>query len=97
MSVLDEVLFEEYERCKKIKTSIEAELHQLPKGYISRKTINKKTYCYIQKRIGNKVVSTYVPIEKLVDIQSQIERRQQLEFSLKEVKANIKKLERVIK
>lgn len=97
MSVLDDVLFEEYERSKKMKVSIENELRLLPKGYISRKTINKKPYCYIQKRVGGKVVSTYVPVEKIPNIQVQIERRRKLELSLKEIDANIKKLKRVIK
>lgn len=97
MSILDDVLQEEYERSKKMKVSIEGELQQMPKGYISRKTINKKPYCYIQQRIGSKVVSSYVPIGKVSDVKAQIERRQKLEASLKEVNLNMKKLKRVIK
>jgi len=97
MSVLNEVLQEEYERSLRIKSSIEKELKTLPDGYISHKIIKNKRYCYIQKRIGGKVVSTYLPADKVNAMKSQIEKRKTLEASLKEVNENIKKLKRVIK
>ena len=50
MSVLDDVLKEEYNRSKKIIKLIEDELNSLPKGYISKKKINGKVYYYLQKR-----------------------------------------------
>ncbi len=97
MSVLDNALQEEYERSKKIKAAMERELEQLPIGYISQKNINNRKYCYLQKRQGIKIVGNYIPSEDLPKLKAQVERRMQLEKSIKELKKNMKKIERVIK
>lgn len=97
MPVLDEVLLEEYERSNRIRIAMEKEMKQLPQGYISKKKINKKIYPYIQKRCGSKIVSKYISSKNLPHLEKQIEKRRQLERSIKEQKAIIKKIERVIK
>jgi hypothetical protein len=97
VTLLDDVLIEEYERSKKIKAAMEKEISQLPQGYISKKLIHNKSYFYIQKRKGPKIISSYISTKDLPILEKQIIRRKQLEMSLKEVKANIKKIERVIK
>lgn len=97
MAILDDVLIEEYERSKRMKTAMEKELSQLPQGYISKKFINKKIYFYIQKRKGSKIISEYVSPKNLPILERDIIKRKQLEISLKELNLNIKKIERVIK
>ena len=97
MTVLDSVLQEEYERSKKIKATMERELSTLPSGYISKKIINKNAYYYLQKRVGLKIIGAYIPIEEVQQIKDQVARRKQLEKSIRELKINIKKIERVVK
>ena len=97
MSVLDSVLQEEYERSERMKSEMESELNELPKGYISKKKIAGKSYYYLQQRVKMKIVGTYVPPEELAVIKKQIDRRKQLEESIRELKANMKKIRRVTK
>ena len=57
MSVLDEVLEEEYSRLVRMKARMQAEYLDLPKGYISRKKINGYECYYLQYSDRSKVVS----------------------------------------
>lgn len=97
MSVLDNILREEYDRSKKIKAAMERELEQLPIGYISKKNINNRSYYYLQKRQGIKIIANYIPLKELSRIKKQVERRKELEKSIKELSVNMKKIERVIR
>ena len=97
MSVLDDVLKEEYNRSKKIIKLIEDELNSLPKGYISKKKINGKVYYYLQKRQDGKIISKYISRDNIDNYQRLLNRRKELEEALKERKEDKKKLERVLK
>ena len=97
MSVLDDVLKEEYNRSKKIIKLIEDELNSLPKGYISKKKINGKVYYYLQKRQDGKIISKYINKDNIENYQRLLNRRKELEEALKERKEDKKKLERVLK
>ena len=97
MSVLDDVLKEEYNRSKKIIKLIEDELNSLPKGYISKKKINGKVYYYLQKRQDGKIISKYISRDNIENYQRLLNRRKELEEALKERKEDKKKLERVLK
>lgn len=44
MSIIAEVLKEEYEKLLKTKKAMEKEIEKLPRGYISEKRINGKIY-----------------------------------------------------
>ena len=77
------------------------ELETLPKGKITPKTVNGKTYYYLYYRDGKKVVSKYVgkDEESLIAIREGLVRRSQIEEivkKLKEEKAQIKKLEAML-
>lgn len=97
MSVLDSVLQEEYDRSERMKSAMESEWNTLPKGYVSKKTIAGKSYYYLQHRDKMKIIGTYIPPEELPEIVKKIARRKQLEVSIKELKANMKKIKRVVK
>ena len=97
MTVLDSVLQEECERSKKMKVAMERELTTLPSGYISKKIINKNLYYYLQRRVGIKIIGAYIPLEEVEQIKDQVARRKQLEKLIRELKINIKKIERVIR
>jgi len=60
MTVLEEVLLEEYERILRTEALIKKELEQLPRGYISIKKINGRNYHYLQFRQDSKVKSQYI-------------------------------------
>lgn len=97
MSVLNSVLQEEYDRLIRMRAAMEMELGELPKGYISKKVINNKPYYYLQKRDGLKINGTYIAEDELPYVTKQVDKRKQLEKSLREISVNIKKIKRVMK
>ena len=96
MSILMEVLQEEMERLRRQQAAYEADLQELPKGYISKKNIRGKETCYLQRRDGDKIVSEYISPKNLQITEEQIKRRKQLESSLRRVKSDQKKLKKVL-
>ena len=60
MSVLDEVLKEEYERLLRMRSAMSIEYDALPKGSISRKNIRGCDCYYLQYRERDKIVSKYI-------------------------------------
>ncbi len=97
MSALDDLFAEEYERLKRMQSAMERELDRLPKGYLSKKNIGGKQYYYFQRRSGSKIVSSYVAPSVVKEYEAKIARRKQLEASVRECKANIIRLEKVMK
>ena len=61
MSVLEEVLEEEYDRSVRMSRRIEAELAVLPKGSVRKREIHGHVYYYLNYREGDKVKSKYIP------------------------------------
>ena len=96
MSVLDDVFVEERERLLRIQSAMEREISELPKGYISKKRINGKVYSYLQWREGQKMVSSFVPATEVADLQKKIDRRRQLQASLRVCREDLRKLDRVV-
>lgn len=97
MSILDDVMREEYERMNRLIPNIEAEIRELPKGYISEKKIKSGTYYYLQYRENKKMKSVYLKQEDVESYRILIARRKELEQKLKELQQERKKLERVLK
>ena len=97
MSVLDEVLKEEYSRLVRMKDRMQAEYSELPKGYISRKKINGYECYYLQYRDGSKIVSHYIKPDEFEDLQAAIIKRKSLKESLKNIDIEMKKIERAMK
>lgn len=97
MSALDGVMREEHDRLGRIIAKVEQEINELPKGYISEKKINGKNYCYLQFRENGKVKSVYIKNDELDAYRNLIARRNELIIKLKELKADKKKLEKVLR
>lgn len=97
MSILDQVLEEEYDRLNRMREALELEIKELPAGYISKKDIKGKKYFYLQKRHGGKILSTYIPEVQVGDFQKKIERRRMMEKRMKEVDKSLQKIKRVVK
>lgn len=101
MSMLMTIISREETRNENMINEYTKELETLPKGKITPKTVNCKTYYYLYYRDGKKVVSKYVgkDEESLIAIREGLARRSQIEEiikKLKEEKAQIKKLEAML-
>lgn len=101
MSMLMTIISREEMRNENMINEYTKELETLPKGKITPKTVNGKTYYYLYYRDGKKVVSKYVgkDEESLAIIREGLARRSQIEEivkKLKEEKAQIKKLEAML-
>lgn len=101
MSMLMMVIFREEARNEKMIIEYTKELEKLPRGKITPKTVNGKTYYYLYYRDGKKVVSKYIGKDEgsLTSIREGLTRRSQIEEimkKLKEEKAQIKKLEAML-
>lgn len=59
------------------------QLESLPDGYISRKTIKGKVYSYLQYFHKGKIISKYVPADKLADLEAKLAQRKAIEQELK--------------
>lgn len=68
---------------------LEDKIAKLPLGYISEKHINGGTYHYLQRRVGNKIISIYIPNEQLNTMARKIKSRKCFERQLKSVKKEI--------
>lgn len=77
------------------------ELDTLPRGKITPKTVNGKTYYYLYYREGKKVLSKYIGKDEksLSAIREGLARRSQIEEMLKKLKEEhlqIKKMEAML-
>jgi hypothetical protein len=96
MSVLSEILQEEYDRLLSTIASYEKLADELPKGSIIAKRINGSEYPYLQWRAGNKVKSKYLRQDELLPLQELIERRKQYEQNLRDMYRSKKEFDKVI-
>lgn len=97
MSVLDEVLIEEKERLLRMKSRMQSEYNELPKGCLSKKMIHGTCCYYLQHREGDKVVGKYVNAADVEDLSKKVERRRSLKKSLREIDTQLKKIQKVVK
>ena len=101
MSMLMTVISREEARNEKMIIEYTKELETLPRGKITPKTVNGKTYYYLYYRDGKKVISKYIgkDNDSLTSIRERLTRRSQIEEimkKLKEEKVKIKKLEAML-
>jgi len=97
MTILDEILREEYDRLERGINLIREELAGLPKGYISEKKIGSGTYYYLQKREKNKIVSKHIKKDELEPYQTLIQHRKNLDHKIKELKFEQEKIAAALK
>lgn len=100
MKILNGVLNEELDRLNKLKKNYGKQIAKLPKGSLIRKNIKGNIYYYLNYRQEKKKIFKYIgklsgkELENLLD---KIEERRKLEKLNKQVKKDIKKLEKMIK
>lgn len=96
LSYLEEMLIDEYLRCKRNLKIQEEELQNLKKGYISYKKIRGKTYSYLQWREAGKVHSKYIKKDELDAVLNELEMRHKCESSIKNLHRSIKQIEKAL-
>lgn len=96
MSVLEEVLEEEYTRSMRLCRRIEAELSSLLKGSVRVRQIRGREYYYLNYREGDAVKSDYIPAREVEAVRAQIARRKELVAALKEQKHSCQQIERAL-
>lgn len=100
MKISNSVLNEELDRLNKLKKNYEKQIAKLPKGSLIRKNIKGNIYYYLNYRQEKKKIFKYIgklPGKKLENLLDKIEERRKLEKLNKQVKKDIKKLEKMIK
>lgn len=96
MSILMEVLKEEFDRLNREEVVYLQNLQELPKGCISKKKIKGKEYCYREYQEGGKLVSQYISEEDLPKLEAQLKRRKSLEDALSRINKDRCCLQRVL-
>ena len=74
---------QEKQRIEYMLGKYQEELSALPKGTISEKMVNGKTYYYLKYRNGKKVVSQYVSKKEIENVRSLVEKRRHIEAMVK--------------
>ena len=99
MSVIQGVLLEEKERNLMMQNQYMQEISALPKGSIVKKSKKSGDYYYLSYRDGKKVISDYLGKdgERVREIQRSIEKRKHLEGLIKNLKSELKLIERVVR
>jgi len=100
MKILNSVLNEELDRLNKLKRNYEKQIAKLPKGSLIRKNIKGNIYYYLNYRQEEKKIFEYIgklPGKGLKNLSDKIEERRKLEKLNKQIKKDIKKLEKMIK
>jgi len=99
MSYIKNIIQEEHQRLKALCKKYISEIDSLPNGSISIKKRNKSEYLYLANRRDGKVKFDYVGSvgsEKARKIMEQVKSRKDYKQKLKQVKNDLKEIERVI-
>ena len=96
MSVLEDVLREEYARSLRLSHLMEKELASLPKGSVRVRMIRGHEYYYLNHREGDRVLSDYIPASEVEAVRAKVARRKELEAALKEQARSRKQIERAL-
>lgn len=94
LTMLEEQLLDEYERCIRIRHVYEDKNKYLPNGSISRKIIHGKIRYYLQWREGDKIRSKYVKADEVAEIEQQIEKRRRNDENIRSLKLSQKMITR---
>lgn len=96
MSVLEEVLLEEYDRTKRIISALKKELNTLPKGSVQEKIIGGRKYSYLVYREGKNVRSDYIKKSDIEIVRNGIAKRKENETAIKELQNSINQITKAV-
>jgi len=99
MSYIKNIMQEEHQRLNALLQKYHDEIDSLPKGTVSIKKRNKSEYLYLASHQHGKVKFDYIgsiSSEKARKIMEQVNFRKDYELKLKQVKSDLKEIEKVI-
>ena len=96
MSIIEEMLLEEYDRSKRVSAALEKEFAELPRGSVRERVISGKKYYYLQFRDGGHVRSLYIPRSEVGELRRLIERRKEVVSAMKEQERSRCQIERAL-
>lgn len=99
MSYIKKIMQEEQQRLQALRKKYASEIDLLPKGSVSIKKRNRSEYLYLANRRDGKVKFDYIgPIgsEKALKIMEQVKYRKDYNQKLKQVKNDLKEIEKVV-
>lgn len=100
MSYIKNIMQEEHQRLQALYQKYIDKIDSLPKGTVSIKKRNKREYLYLANRRDGKLKFDYigsVGSENARKTLEQVKFRKDYELKLKQVKGNLKEIERVIR
>ena len=95
MAILKNILGESREYYLDLEKRLLARLKELPKGSVLKRRIGAHAYFYLKFRDGARVVSKYLGRVKPGAIADNIQERRLIKKQLKEVRSNLKMLDRI--
>lgn len=97
MPIILDVLHEEAERLKEKQLAYKSQIENLPKGSIVYKSIRGNSYPYLMRREGQKVITQYIPEEKINEFEEKIKKRKYYQSLLKQINFDLKVAQNAIK
>lgn len=88
LSLLQDIILEEYQRNILMQQEYETKINELPKGTIIIKKVSNNEYYYLKYRDGKKTVTDYLGRDekKIDETEKQIKKRKHFEIMLAELK-----------
>ncbi len=99
MSVVQHILNEELERLEGLARKYQRDINNLPKGSLSKKRRNGKTYIYRAYRENDKVKFDYIGRESSEAVREAVQQREQRQKyigDLRRIKKDIKEIKRTL-
>lgn len=96
MTVMEDVLVEEYMRALRIERLVKSEIEELPKGSIQKKKIKGKEYPYLQYRCGNAIKSQYIKAQEVHELEIMIAKRKEHISTLKQLQKTKAQIEKAL-
>lgn len=100
MKILNDILQEEKERLLELKRIYQSKIQHFPKGSLIKKNIKGHEYYYLNYRLYKKQIFKYIGKlsgEEVKDLLTKIEERRKFEKYLRQVKKDIKAIEKKIR
>ncbi len=100
MSYIKNIMQEEHQRLQALYRKYSDQIDALPKGAVSIKKRNKREYLYLASRRNGKVKFDYigsVASENARKVLEQVKFRKDYELKLKQVKDDLREIEKVIR
>jgi len=90
-------LYDEYVSLTREVATHKRSLGSLKRGYISHKTISRRSYAYLQRRENGILVSEYIRKYDLPNIKAELNERTRLLKRTKEISNSLEKIETAVK